>query len=87
MRESKWKGAWGRLLFGRNEKPAPRQPMTRGQQTAWIVGTMIVIAGFAFKYANSHDNSDPYAKCSSIFVGDGSKCRAEVAMERLNAGR
>lgn len=87
MEEDNVKALTGRLLFGRNERPGARQPMTRGQQTGWIIGAMVVIAGLAYNYANTHDKSDPYASCNSFFENNPTACRAQVAMERLNAAR
>jgi hypothetical protein len=57
---------------------APATDMTRGQQTAWIVGTLIVMA-LAFAYwATRLPDGDPYAECQRI-IGHDNACRAEVA--------
>ena len=59
--------------------------MTRGQQTAWIVGTLIAIA-LAFAYwATRLPESDPFAKCQRI-IGYDSACRAKVAASQMMKG-
>lgn len=59
--------------------------MTRGQQTAWIVGTLIVMA-LAFAYwATRLPDGDPYAKCQRI-IGMDRACEAEVAARQMMRG-
>lgn len=77
------RGTLHRLLFGRGGPVPERKEMTRGQQTAWIIGAIVLVALFALNYVKTHDASDPYARCNGI-IPQGSECRAAVAVERLN---
>lgn len=77
------RGKWHRLLWGGTPRtPAARREMTRGEQTAWIVGAIAVVGFLGLDYARSHDPSDPYAPCRSVFAESG--CKARIAMERLD---
>lgn len=63
----------------------PSTDMTRGQQTAWIVGTLIAIA-LAFAYwATRLPESDPFAECQRI-IGHDNACRAKVAARQMMMG-
>lgn len=67
-----------RLVFGRGGPAPERKPITRGQQTAWIIGAMLLVAFLAYNYMETR--RDP---CASIFQSDGGSCRAAQAAERL----
>ena len=58
---------------------APGEDMSRGTQTKWIVGTLIVI-GLAILYFVTR-TGDP---CQNV-IGWDKQCRYERAVERLNA--
>lgn len=72
-----------RILFGGPRRPVERKEMTRGQQTAWIIGALIVVTLLGLNYAKTHDASDPYARCHGIFASGTTECEASVAMQRL----
>ena len=74
------RGLLHRLVFGRGGPAPESKPMTRGQQTAWIIGAMLLVAFLAYNYMETR--RDP---CASIFQSDGGSCRAAQAAERLNA--
>jgi hypothetical protein len=56
--------------------------MTREQQTAWIVGAIVVV-GLAILYVITRDDpSSPYAQCQMI-IGHDHACEADIAAKRL----
>lgn len=71
-----------RLLFGGTPRNIERKEMTRGQQTAWIIVAMVLLAVLGMNYMDSHDSSDPYSACKSFFASN--TCKSDIAMERLN---
>ncbi|SFJ48838.1 hypothetical protein SAMN03159338_1536 [Sphingomonas sp. NFR04] len=74
------RGLLHRLMFGRGGPAPERKEMTRGQQTAWLLAAIAIVAFLAFNYMESR--RDP---CASIFSGGESKCRADEVMKRLGA--
>ncbi len=74
---------WRRALWGGTPRNTDhRGEMSRGEQTAWIVGAIAVVGFFGLDYARSHDDNHPYASCRSVFADSG--CKARIAAERLN---
>lgn len=68
----------------KDEVDQPKQGMSRGVQTAWIVGTLLVI-GIAVLFVMlqpKRNPLDPYAECRGMF-GDDKDCIAEKFMERM----
>lgn len=67
--------------------PQPLKPvaeMSRGAMTAWIVGTLIVIALGMLWYATRLPDSSPYKKCQGVIFTDPA-CKADVAADILLA--
>src|SRR5262245_30403283 len=62
-------------------EPAVKRSMTRGEQTAWIVATLIVlfVAGVVI-FITRTDPTDTYPECWPLYT---QACKAEVATERL----
>lgn len=78
MERQNSRGLLHRLVFGRGGPAPERKEMTRGQQTAWILAAIAIVAFLAFNYMESRD--DP---CASVFADEG--CAAARAAERLKA--
>ncbi|MCG7348866.1 hypothetical protein [Sphingomonas sp. ACRSK] len=78
MDQQNSRGRLHRLMYGRGGPAPERKEMTRGQQTAWILAAIAVVAFLAFNYMETRD--DP---CASVFADRG--CAAEQAAERLKA--
>lgn len=78
MAEKNDKGLLHRLVFGRGGPEPERKEMTRGQQTAWIIVGMTIIAFLGANYLQYQE--DP---CTSIFAGNKLKCRTDAMLERL----
>lgn len=58
--------------------------MTRGQQTVWIVGTLLFLgAGALFMVAQQDDPNDPYAECYNWLGDKDTACAAEIARQRI----
>lgn len=72
------RGLLHRLVFGRGGPAPERKEMTRGQQTAWILAAIALVAFLAFNYMESRE--DP---CASVFADKG--CRTAQAIQRLKA--
>jgi hypothetical protein len=71
------------------DRPSPSQPnarakkdISRGAQTAWIVGTLIVMGLIALYFLTRLDPSDPYAKCQKL-IGSDRSCVTQVTVDRL----
>jgi hypothetical protein len=64
------------------QQPTYRGEMTRGQQTAWIVGTLILIAFVALGFYLGQD--DPrYPGCTGFMGFEDQACKVEHAARRL----
>lgn len=63
-----------------NEKRAPR-PMSRSEQTWWIIGVMVVLAFLGWRYAETKD-----VPCAKFPFGTDSGCEAAAAARRLSRG-
>lgn len=73
-------------LRGPHSDSGERRPMSREQQTAWIIVAMGVLAFLAWDYMRSHDATDPNARCHTVFTTEGwSACEARMAAARLRA--
>ena len=64
-----------------NLEPAVEQGMSRGEQTAWIVATLVILfaAGVAI-FVTRTDPTDTYPECWPFYT---QSCKTEVAVERL----
>ena len=78
MDQQNSRGRLHRLMYGRGGPAPERKEMTRGQQTAWILAAIAIVAFLAFNYMETRD--DP---CASVFADRG--CAAAQAAERLKA--
>jgi hypothetical protein len=65
--------------------PAPSTEMSRDQQTFWIVGTLIALAGGALLVWLSQPDSR-YPECSRFQAMTHSSCVVDAAVRRLNGG-
>lgn len=59
--------------------------MTRGEQTAWIVGAMALLFFFYTEHQRKSLPKWDYARCEGLF-GTDNACRAAVAAYRLSNG-
>lgn len=57
--------------------------MSRGVQTAIIVGAMLLLFGVFMHYQVTNNPNDPYAKCKSIFETNKVQCEAAIAMKQM----
>ena len=82
------------FLRSRPERPRDREPepnskqiaakreMSRGAQTAWIVGTLVLMGIIALGFAL--DKDDPrYPGCTGFFGVVDEQCQVEIAAARL----
>lgn len=61
--------------------------MSRGQQTAWIVGTLLLLGALAlFVFVQQDDPNDPYAECYNWLGQKDTACAAEIARKSIRRG-
>lgn len=60
----------------------PSPPMTRGQQTAWIVGAIGLVAAGALYYVTRLPEGHPYKSCEGIVMID-TACKANIAARMM----
>ena len=61
--------------------------MSRGQQTAWIVGTLLVMLFIGLGIGLKIANEDPrYPGCTGWFGIQDKECRLDFAVRRLRGG-
>lgn len=75
-----------RLTRGRRIEVRQQRPLTRGGQTAWIIGAMAVLYLLYTGHERTNLPKWDYARCEGVFGTDQS-CRAAVAAYRLSGGR
>lgn len=61
--------------FQEGAKPLSTQPMTRGQQTAWIVGAIAVVGAGALWYSTRLPEGHAFKSCQGIILMDN-RCKA-----------
>lgn len=59
-----------------------KSEMSRGAQTAWIVGVLILMGLVALYFATRVDETSPYAECQRI-IGWDEDCRLKIALRSL----
>lgn len=74
-----------RVLTPTETHKASEGGMTRGQQTAWIVGTIVVIALLALAiWANQPDANERDPECYNFLGFEDADCKYEKARARLS---
>lgn len=61
---------------------SPKSEMSRGKQTAWIVGTLLIMGMVALYFATRMDSSERDAECQTLF-GMDRECVVKNAADRL----
>jgi hypothetical protein len=81
MQDNRERSGFQKLMFGKGTPSPSREPMTRGQQTAWIIGAMVALAFLGWRYSEIKD--DP---CGRMFAPSDTSCLASMAGDRLARG-
>jgi hypothetical protein len=80
MKDDNDKYSYKALMDGADE---PRSEMTRGQQTAWIVGAILLVGIVLGSIYRSNTWTDP---CENFFGIEDTKCAADRATAILMRG-